>query len=75
MTSTLDGQLKLTFNKLSSMPEQALTQTRVAITKYNRNEPANALRVERQAPVPTVERGHVLVKLLWRPITHWDLLW
>ena len=56
------------------MAGDALTQRRVFIIHFNRSNPASGLLVELQAPVPAVERGHVLVKLLWRPITHFDLL-
>ena len=51
------------------------TQTMVTVFAYNREKPAQALCVVRQAPVPELLPGHVLVHVLWRPINPSDIMW
>lgn len=51
------------------------TQTMVTVFAYNREKPAQALCVVRQAPVPALLPGHVLVHVLWRPINPSDIMW
>ena len=50
------------------------TQTMVTVSTYNREKPAQALCVVRQAPVPELLPGHVLVHVRWRPINPSDVL-
>lgn len=51
------------------------TQTMVTVFAYNREKPAQALCVVRQAPVPELLPGHVLVETLWRPVNPSDIMW
>ena len=50
------------------------TQTMVTVFAYNREKPAQALCVVRQAPVPELLPGHVLVHVLWRPVNPSDVM-
>ena len=51
------------------------TQTMVTVVAFNREKPASAVCVVRQAPVPALLPGNVLVHVLWRPINPSDIMW
>ncbi|KAK9826125.1 hypothetical protein WJX81_006454 [Elliptochloris bilobata] len=56
------------------MVKAPLTQMAVTVFEYNREKPARGLCVVRQAEVPPVLAGHVLVNVLWRPINPSDIM-
>ena len=49
------------------------TQTRVVVTAFNPADPTSTLRVETDAPVPTLKEGEVLMRVLARPINPADV--
>ena len=60
---------------MPSMVKPPQTQTLVTVFEFNREEPARALCIVRQAAVPAPLPGHVLVHVLWRPINPSDIMW
>ena len=54
---------------------QASTQTQAAVAAYNKDAPAKALVIIRNAEVPRPGPGEVLVHINMRPINPSDVFW
>ena len=54
---------------------QASTQTQAAVAAYNKNAPAQALVIIKNAPVPQPGPGEVLVHINLRPVNPSDIFW
>ena len=54
---------------------QPATQTAAAVSQYNKEAPAKALEIIKNAPVPAPQHGEVLVQIRYRPINPSDLFW
>ena len=54
---------------------QSSTQTQAAVAAYNKDAPAQALVIIKNAEVPRPGPGEVLVHLILRPINPSDIFW